>query len=93
MRTYATELGHKVIGLTNEQLKEIVNLPEHGEWVQVKVKKNEPPVDAIFMNFFQCKKTDKFYARLTFNPASKTYFIKQLQKITRYENTTETTIS
>jgi hypothetical protein len=93
MRTYASSLGHKTIGLTNEKLKEIINLPEEGEHVQVKIKKHEPEVSAIFMGMFQCKKTNKFYARLTFNPASKKYFVKQLQKITRHENTTETTIS
>lgn len=93
MRQYATSLGHKIIGLTNEQLESLVNVPEEGEWIRVRMKKDTEPIDAIYLGFFQCKKTQQFYARLTFNPATKKYFTKQLKKIIRYETTTETTES
>lgn len=88
MRSYASTLGIKVIGLTNEKLKAQINVPEVDEEVKVVRKKLEGPIDCTYKGFFRCKISGKYYARLQ---SGKKKFIKQLQKVQRNENATPQT--
>lgn len=83
LRSYAVSQGHKIIGQTNEQLKQKVNLPEIGELVHVQKTKSQSII-STYLGCFQCKKTKKFYAKLETEFGKK--YIKQLQKIKRNGN-------
>ena len=84
MRSYAASKGIKVIGLTNDQLKSKINLPEVGESVKVRKTKKDDLIDVTYKGYFKCKKTNIFYAKLQGEDKKK--FIKQLSKIHRNEN-------
>jgi len=84
MRSYAASQGIKVIGLTNDQLKLKINLPEVGEIVKVSKTKKDEPIDVTYRGYFKCKKTNIFYAKLQSEDKKK--FIKQLSKIQRNAN-------
>jgi hypothetical protein len=84
MRSYAASRGIKVIGLTNDQLKEKINIPEIGEVVFVSKTKNTEPIKVVYKGYFKCKKTNVFYAKL--ENGDKKKFIKQLSKLQRNEN-------
>jgi hypothetical protein len=81
MRSYAASKGIKVIGLTNDKLKELLNLPEIGDKVTFSKRKDSPPVQAVYKGYFKCKKTDIFYAKL--QDSGKKKYIKQLSKINK----------
>lgn len=80
LRSYAAQLGIKVIGKTNIELLKLVNLPKVGDKVSFKRKKSDPAIESVYKGSFKCKTTGKFYGRMRDSKGRR--HIKQLDKIT-----------
>lgn len=83
LRSYAAAQGIRIIGMTNEQLKLQLSIPEVDETVKVRKTKKDEPVVVKYKGYFKCKKTNVFYAKL--QSEDKKRFIKQLSKIEKIE--------